>query len=243
MKPYYERNGIVLFHGDALEVLPTLPRGSVHLLLTDPPYGVSFVSSYAVKRENHKAIAGDHSTECAEKVLAAAYVALREGRHVYSFGVLPPHSWLKMRPSLVWDKCILGMGDLSDPFGVSHETIHRAVCSKERKANGKANERFEHDERLRRPSVLRYQRPHGAQCDDHPTIKPVPLLRELIECSSKFGETVLDPFAGSGSTPVAAYVEGRKAIGIEIEERYCEVAARRLDAAMAQGELFRESTR
>jgi DNA modification methylase len=62
----------------------------------------------------------------------------------------------------------------------------------------------------------------------HPTEKPVMLLRQLIEASSLHGDVVLDPFLGSGSTVVAARTEGRRAVGIEIEERYCEIAAKRL---------------
>ena len=81
---------------------------------------------------------------------------------------------------------------------------------------------------MRRGTVLRYPNTRGRGATRHPTEKPVALLRELIESSSRFGETVLDPFIGSGSTLVAAALEGRKAIGIEIEERYCEIAANRL---------------
>jgi site-specific DNA-methyltransferase (adenine-specific) len=62
----------------------------------------------------------------------------------------------------------------------------------------------------------------------HPNEKPVLLLRQLVESSSVIGETVLDPFAGSGSRLLAAVREGRKAIGVEISEQYCEMAARDL---------------
>jgi DNA modification methylase len=83
--------------------------------------------------------------------------------------------------------------------------------------------------RLRKASVLRFQRPSGAGVVLHPTEKPIPLLRELIESSSRLGEIVLDPFMGSGSTIAAARLEGRRAIGIEVDEGYCEIAARRLE--------------
>jgi len=63
---------------------------------------------------------------------------------------------------------------------------------------------------------------------NHPTEKPVDILRQMIESSSVFGETVYDPFAGSGSTLIAAALEGRKAVGCEIEERYCEIAVKRI---------------
>lgn len=72
---------------------------------------------------------------------------------------------------------------------------------------------------------------NSAQNDDHPTGKPVALMRQIIESSSLVGDLVLDPFAGAGSTLVAAVVSGRQAIGIELEEKYCERAARRLRAA------------
>jgi site-specific DNA-methyltransferase (adenine-specific) len=84
---------------------------------------------------------------------------------------------------------------------------------------------------VRKESVIRCQRPQGAATGRHPNEKPVRLLRELIESSSVMGETVLDPFAGSGSTGVAAALEGRRAVLIEIDERYCELAASRIAAA------------
>jgi site-specific DNA-methyltransferase (adenine-specific) len=68
----------------------------------------------------------------------------------------------------------------------------------------------------------------------HPTVKPVGLLRQLVGMSTDAGETVLDPFMGSGTTLLACKVEGRRAVGIEVEERYCEIAANRL----SQGILF-----
>jgi site-specific DNA-methyltransferase (adenine-specific) len=76
--------------------------------------------------------------------------------------------------------------------------------------------------------VLRVPRIIGAACQRHPTEKPVRLIRELIESSSCIDETLLDPFCGVGSALIAARVEGRLAIGIEIEEKYCEIAAKRL---------------
>jgi site-specific DNA-methyltransferase (adenine-specific) len=67
----------------------------------------------------------------------------------------------------------------------------------------------------------------------HPMEKPVDILRQMVESSSMIGETVLDPFCGSGSVLLAAQLEGRVAIGIEIDERYCEIAAKRIEGAMA----------
>ena len=67
-----------------------------------------------------------------------------------------------------------------------------------------------------------------AQPEGHPTAKPLPLIQDLVRKFSDYGSTVLDPFAGSGTTLRAAVNEGRRAIGIEADERYCELIAKRL---------------
>jgi site-specific DNA-methyltransferase (adenine-specific) len=127
---------------------------------------------------------------------------------------------------LVWDKGEgTGMGDLSLPWRASHERLTFGVWNPypSKKGCGAATAR------LRRGSVLRVNSTNAGQgAKRHPTEKPVMLLRQLIEASSLFDETVLDPFMGAGSTLEAAKAEGRKAIGIEVEERYCEVAANRM---------------
>jgi DNA modification methylase len=127
---------------------------------------------------------------------------------------------------LVWDKGILGLGDLSLPWGPSHERILFG-CYEHSPANI-ANGDGRLTARLRRGSVLRADRANSVAVNRHPTEKPVSILREMSESSSLFGETVLDPFAGSGSVGVAARLEGRRSILIELDERYCEVAAKRL---------------
>lgn len=107
--------------------------------------------------------------------------------------------------------------------------------------NGRPYEPINHfcvDDRKRRSEVLRHPAVFegaGPGCNEylgHPTQKPVALMRQLIR--KTVGDLILDPFMGSGSTVRAAKDEGRRAIGIEVEERYCEIAARRL----AQGSLF-----
>ena len=232
MKPFYERGGIVLYHGDCLEMLPKLPRESVHLLLTDPPYGVGYVRTGRALGD-FGPIAGDDTAEAGRLGIDAAVPALKRRRQANVFGPfdLASNPLLESPYELIWDKVMLGP-PRTGAFTTSHERIacaQRKVSGGDKAVSGTALAR------VRRGSVLRYQRPNALGVTRHPTEKPVPLLRELIECATQFGETVLDPFAGSGSTLVAAYLEGRKAIGMELEERYCEVAAKRLDAAMAQG--------
>ena len=229
--PYYEDEWATLFCGDAAEIIPTLDL-TPDLLVTDPPYGVAYQSNRRVATDQFALIEGDEDLEVAEAVLALTLPKVRRGRHLYVFG--PVEDILRRLPvaavtELVWDKQIRGMGNLSLPWGVSHEPIFFGVyeLSKANRVKGSGNLAA----RLRKNSVLRYQRIQSDASHRHPTEKPVPLLRDLIESSSIAGEIVFDPFAGSGSTLVAATLEGRRSVGIEIEERYCEVAAKRLMAA------------
>lgn len=219
---YYERDGITIHLGDCRQVLPTLPKDGADLLVTDPPYGVAYQSNYG---RNFDGIAGDEDATWVPDVLRVAAYALRDKRHAYIFGprelVTEP---FRAAVELVWDKGALSMGDLSLPFAPAHEPITFAVL-----ARGSEKGRGNLPARLRSGSVLRYSRPAATR---HPTEKPVLLLRRLIESSSLPGEVVLDPFVGSGSTLVAAVAEGRGGVGIELEERYAETAARRVDAAL-----------
>lgn len=222
MKPYYEDSTTKIYLGDCREVLPTLD--TVDLIVTDPPYGVSFQSG----RGDHEKLVGDESIEIAKIGISLALKCLRRGRHIYTFG---SREMLDDLPvcgitELIWDKEVMGMGDLTCPWGKSHENIFFGTyeISAANRAKGYGNL----SARLRRGSVVRCARGMSGQTKEHPTQKPVAILRQLIESSSCFDETVLDPFMGSGSLLVAAKLEQRKAIGIEVEEKYCEIAAKKL---------------
>jgi DNA modification methylase len=224
MKPYYEQDGITIYHGDCREVLPEFGETVVDLIVTDPPYGANYIN------DRFGAIAGDVDTTSALAGVRSALAVMRVGRHVYLFGRYDLSSLqLSGLAELIWDKSIMGQGG-QHVWAPQHEYIQFATFrpSQKNREDGRGNGAA----RLRRGTVLRYQRPHTTGVVRHPTEKPVGLLRELIESSSRMGEVVLDPFAGSGSTLVAAYLEGRRAIGIEIEERYCEIAAKRLAQAV-----------
>lgn len=243
MKPYYACAGIELYLGDARDVLPTLSHGrdaGATMLLADPPYGVrAHVSGHRVRPLALPTIANDRPEDrpIIEEIIALAWAALIPCHaHAYVFG---PFDLSKLRHAagvadMVWDKVLPTMGDVDRPFGASHERIAFAV-----KMDGARNaERGGAAARRRRGSVLRHQRPNGSGARLHPTEKPVPLLREIIEMSSRHGDLVLDPCVGSGSTLVAAAIENRRAIGIEIEEAWCEVAAERLRRAQEQLSLL-----
>lgn len=209
MTPYFERNGITIYHGDCREVLPTLDAA---VMVTDPPYGMRFINNGS--REGWTSpnegipIAGDESTQLRDEVLT-----LWGERPALVFGTWKAPRPAATRETLVWDKVVsTGMGDLSIPWRPSWEEIYvlgTGFCGP------------------RGHGVLRVSYPTlSPERHYHPTSKPVELLRELIgKCPPG---VVCDPFMGSGTTLRAAMDLGRKAIGIELEEKWCEVAAKRL---------------
>lgn len=208
MKPYYDQDGITIYHGDCFEILPTLPK--VDLVLTDPPYGIAFdtdytrfTSGFKVDRRKHKEVHGDKEPFDPSPWLSFPRVVMW-GANCYS-NKLPIGSWL------VWDKRHTnGTAFLADAevawmnkgYGVYIYSQTWQGCVR-------------------------------SEPIDHPTQKPTELMAWCFEKAAVGGLT-LDPFMGSGTTLVAAKRLGRRAIGIEIEERYCEIAAKRL----AQGVLW-----
>lgn len=203
VKPYYERAGITIYHGDCREVLPTLPQHD--LVVTDPPYGMQFQSNY--RFEKHKPIHGDDELP----VEVIRLLIEHAGRAAYIFcrwdnlGQLP-----KPKSVIAWVKNNWSMGDLQH----EHGRMWEACCFY-------AKEGHEFIKRI--PDVITIPRTGN---DLHPTQKPESLMGTII--AANVGRTVLDPFMGSGTTLRAAKDLGRIAVGIEIDESYCEIAAKRL---------------
>lgn len=229
-EPYYDDGFARIYLADCRDVLDEV--GEFDLLVTDPPYGIEYVSNRRDDKPAFDAIEGDDDAIGIVKMLEQVVRQnLRRYRHAYVFGPLDltplVEAGLVQEPvELIWDKAMFGMGNLEIPWASQHEAIQFLVGVKS-KANVKKGE-GRLAARMRRGSILRHQRPNSAGATKHPTEKPVPLLRELIESSSCWGESVFDPFMGVGSTLVAARLEGRTSVGIEVDERYCEAAALRL---------------
>lgn len=206
MRPFYDAGGVTLYLGDALEV-EAWRAGDV--LVTDPPYGMGYVSEWVAKPDRHRPIAGDDTTDTRDAVLE-----LWGGRPALVFG-----RWDQPRPAgtrhrLVWDKRSPGMGDLKMPWGPGDEEIYVI-------GEGWAG--------VRVSNVIACPTEHPSSiARRHPTPKPVALLEALVErCPAG---VIVDPFAGSGSTLLAARALGRQAIGVELDEAYCELIATRLEA-------------
>jgi site-specific DNA-methyltransferase (adenine-specific) len=130
---------------------------------------------------------------------------------------------LAFKMMVVWDKGPMGMGW---HYRRSYETVLVGM-----KRGGPCRW---YDETNRIENIIRDIPKIIPQANDHPTPKPEQLATHFICLHTKPGDLVLDPFAGSGTTLRAAKDAGRKAIGIEIEERYCEIAARRLEQGVFQ---------
>jgi DNA modification methylase len=216
---YYTDDQVALYHGDCLEIDEWL---AADVLVTDPPYGMDFATGdFATgKRANGRGsgwtsrwagvgIFGDDSTDIRDAALAAW-----GDKPAIVFGTWKTPHPAGVKETLVWDKVIsTGMGDLGIPWRPSWESIYII-------GSGFVGPRSH--------GVLRHGLPTLApERKLHPTPKPISLLHDLIgKCPAG---VVADPFCGSGSTLLAARNLDRKAIGVEIEERYCEIIARRLD--------------
>lgn len=217
----------VLYHGRAEDVLPTIDKAKYDLIVMDPPYGVQYRSN---RGQNFDAILNDDGGLDLDLVVAECCRILRPWRHLYVFGGLGfGDAPVGGTASLVWDKEMIGMGDLSLPWGPQHEAIDFGVYVPSKAARKRGDGRLA--ARLRQGSVLRVQRPNSRQVSRHPTEKPILLLRQLIESSSCIGDIVLDPFLGSGSTAVAAILSGRRCVGVELDEQYLPTAIERIKAA------------
>lgn len=221
MTPYFERNGITIYHGDCREILPTL--GPVDLVLTDPPYGVSLENhgrGDGRRRDVDWTIAGDQDTTLGQEIIDYC-----RSRWPIAAFASPRRPWAgEWRSFLVWHKPGVGVG--GDPELCWMADWELIQVANNRKLEGP-----------KESAVIRWP-VSSASFSDHPCAKPVGLCRKLIQKLG--GETILDPFMGSGTTLRAAMDLGRKAIGIELEEKWCEIAAKRLSQQVLPLEGYRE---
>jgi len=236
----YEMGGVTLYNGDCVPIMRGLPAESVDAIVSDPPYGIDFLSSHT---DNHDKIANDSF----EDFTAALPVWLDEFHRLLTpTGVaccccggggktpvsaiftmeLEKHGF-KLIQTLIWDKKTIGLGWRYRP---SYETI--LVFSKTQDDYNWFTERKDISNIRRYNNII-------PQKEDHPTPKPVGLMRDLIELHTQEGMLVLDPFMGGGTTPVAAAMENRRCIGIELVPKYFEIAKRRVWDEVSQLNLFR----
>lgn len=212
IEPYYhdESAGITIYCGDCRDILPTLEAGSVDLVLTDPPYGVNEPTDRKSRGRGKLAECNDFAPVIGDNEPFDPIPLLRF-RRVMLFGAnhfadrLPPSAaWI------VWDKrdgipsndnadCELIWSNVGGPA-----RLYRHLWNGMIKASEQDQKRV------------------------HPTQKPVALMRWILERWSKPGDLILDPYMGSGPIARACLDLGRRYIGIELEEKYCQIAVKRL---------------
>jgi DNA modification methylase len=225
----YTSDRVQVIHGDALDVLPTFETESFELVITDPPYGVEWQSNRRAETFDQLHNDGADDRAGIHDILAECVRLTAQNRHLYVFGPVDVVTGLKVSApaAMVWDKTVMSGGDITSAWGKQHEPLTFAV-GKHRHAGDAGKESV--PTRMRKGDVLRFPRPTGRKVR-HPSEKPVPLLRELIESSSRQGDRILDPFGGSGSTAVAAILAGRTCVLVDSRREWCDLAASRCIAA------------
>jgi DNA modification methylase len=201
----------IFYHGDCLDIMPTLPDKSVDLVLTDPPYGINEAAGKN-KSRGKLAEAKDYGDDAWDKnrpdkkyfneMIILSVNQIIFGGNYFSDYLKPSSCWI------VWDKDN-GRNDFADcemAWTSFNSAVRKIVC----RWNGFMQE----------PGSKRDVRVH-------PTQKPVGLFSQVLKNYSKKDDLICDPFIGSGTTAIACYRTGRKFIGIEKEKKYFDIAVER----------------
>lgn len=253
-----------LFHGKSWELLnieqidtepgpfpwQLWPTTGINCLLTDPPYGVKFQSTYnknpETKAKYNRLIEDDDDPYVAierfDQTLHAVLPHLAAECEIYIFSqwqvaprwqdyleTLAPLG-IELRQLIIWEKGYPGIGDVKYNWGCGHEFIYYLKKGSRPIPYRRSGILHVPDERPQLPAVIEVDKVRPGT-NIHPTEKPVELLKILIEYSTNPGDWILDPYAGSGSTLKAARELGRNVVGIEKDEHYFKDASKRLEEA------------
>lgn len=237
MSVYYQDDLVTLYHGDGIEAVAAMEDRSIDLVITDPPYDAR---THSMARSNstrngagghgsRRVLSGGSSVKFASmdhpaqlalfaalgRVTKAWVISNLATDTAFRFEVEQPPEGLRVLRTGVWVKTNPMPSVSADRPGMGWDPIaymHRTDVKPKWNGGGK----------------------HGnyilptSQGSGHPTQKPRAMVQDWVKRFSDVGDLILDPFAGTATTLKAAALEGRRAIGYEIEERYCEIAAKRL---------------
>jgi len=235
--PYWsnDEHGLAIYHGDCLEVMPALEQ-EFDLCLTDPPYGIPAGSAF-VRLGECRVEEWGNTTQNREVVDWIPAVSFVDDAYLLEFGRNHPEATVaqmrrhELAGLVPWHFVqIVKPGPVPTPrpkFANAFEQALVSYCGNRQWYGG--------------GHVVDSwigMTPNQRNCAIHPTQKPLEPIVIWLEALSPRGGTVLDPFLGSGTTLVACYRLGRRGVGIEISEEYCELAAKRLEGATTQGRLF-----
>lgn len=241
MKPYYQDKWVTIYHGDCREILPQLDK--VDLVLTDPPYGINYQSGWRQQKYEH--LIGDADLDWLPDFIKLTHSVLQDNTAFYCFNRWDVYPiwfneitrWFTVKNCIVIKRGRRNMGgNLKSSFAFSYDMVIYANKGNrpfEKTEYRVADNHSRHGEIPYKGFIYRYEDfitdCPASQKDGtlHPTQKTIDIGIFFISLSSCIGNTVLDPFCGSGSSLIAAKKLNRYSIGIEIEEKYCEIAARR----------------
>ncbi len=255
-KPYYDQDEVALYRGDCLELLPLFPEETFDMVFADPPYMLSndgftchagkMVSVNKGQWDKSQGLETDHEfvldwlAACQRVMKPNATIWVSGTQHIiYSIGFAMQKLGFKILNDIVWYK-VNPPPNLSCRY-FTHST--EIVLWAARDAKSKYTFNYKDMKALDNPpfddagkqmkSVWAIQAPRKNEKDfgKHPTQKPLRLLNRIIAASTKPGDVLLDPFVGSGTTAISAFLQGRGCIGIDAEEEYLRVAALRLAQA------------
>ena len=254
MKPYFETEAGKLYHGDCLDVMATLPDGSVDAVITDPPYGTTACKWDSV-------IPFEPMWEQLKRVTKKNGAIVLFGSQPFTSALVMSNPkmfkydwvWKKTKPQrhLMAKKMPLTIHEQILVFykkqpvynpqmrpGAPYTKVHQKSSAGVGMGQDKRSGQISVNQGVRFPiDFLEF--PNGNNNTVHPTQKPVALMEYLIKTYTNEGETVLDFTMGSGTTGVAAHRLGRKFIGIELDAGYCEIAAQRIQKETQQLRMFR----
>lgn len=203
--PYYQDSAVTIYHGDCREILPQLAK--VDLLCTDPPYGIAYDASHSKYKNGIDRGDAEWDREPFDPtfLIRLGLPSIIWGGNCFAQRLPPSPKWL------AWIKTA------RDDANIRQADMELAWTN----CIGRSRV-FHH------LWIGAYKASESGIRSQHPTQKPVELMRWCIGLVKPDAQTILDPFMGSGTTLRAAKDLGRKAIGIEIEEQYCEIATRRM---------------
>lgn len=236
-----------LYLGDCREVLPTLADESVDMVWTDPPYGHgNHDGDWNARLNEHRGLQNvPIANDDADDMCSVVDVMFSEVARILNCcccccccgggGPRPTFAWVADRMdrnglsffhSVIWDKLNPGLGwryrRQHEMVMIAHRTGGKLLWADDKRAV---------------PNIYSEMPPRQRV---HPNEKPLAMVEHFLECHSTEGQTVLDPFMGSGTTGIACANLGRKFIGIEIEEKWFDIACRRIEEAYKQPRLFSE---
>jgi len=210
-KPYYQDDAVVIYHADCRDILPLIPDKSIDLVLTDPPYNVGL--DYCNGDNNDK-----------YKEWSSAWFAITPKPIVLTPGMVNLSMWFSIaNPTWVIAWC--------KPNQCSPSALGGFNTWEPLLVYGHINKHIGSD------SIIYSISTNQQDTGDHPCPKYQPAWSKILIMISKPSDLILDPFLGSGTTAYCAKKLGRKCIGIEIEEKYCEIAAKRCSQTVMNLEI------